>query len=355
MGNQVKINIRGIIHILGIVLVLEGVFMTSCIIVSMIYHEKDIKTFFLATTILLLSGLVCWKLTNTNRSKTFGIRESFIIVSLAWFLMSLFGAFPYLFSFSIPSFTDALFESVSGFTTTGSSILIDIEALSHGMLYWRSLTHWIGGMGIVVLAVALLPFLKIEGVLLFNNEASGIMQEKLHPRIGNVAKRLWIIYVGLTLTETLMLWAGDMELFDAVCHSFGTIATGGFSTKNKSIAEYSSYVQYVITAFMILSGINFTLHYFALKRQFKKVFHNEELKYYLLFIFGFTLVITIQLFSRFHTGLEEAFRRAIFQVASIITATGFATDDYLLWPNLPCFLFSFSCLLVQVLEAQVVE
>ncbi len=316
---------------------LEGVFMSSCIIIAMIYQEKEFP-FILSTSLLLLSGVISWKLTDSNLSKTFGIRESFIIVTLAWILLSIFGSLPYLISKSIPSFTNALFESVSGFTTTGSSILKDIEALPHGILFWRSLTHWIGGMGIVVLAVALLPFLKIEGVLLFNNEASGIMQEKLHPRIGNVAKRLWLIYAGLTIFETILLRVGGMNLFDSVCHSFGTIATGGFSTKNDSIAGYSAYIQYVITLFMILSGINFTLHYFGLKGKYKKVFQNEELKYYLLIIAGFTLVISIELIRQFHVGYEEAFRRAVFQVSSIITATGFATDDYILWPNLSLLL-----------------
>lgn len=337
MGRQAHINFRGIVHILGIILMLEGVFMSTCIIISLIYGEPE-RPFLISTTILILFGLLCWKLTDSHRSKSFGIRESFIIVSLAWFLLSLFGTLPYLISRSIPGFTNALFESVSGFTTTGASILNDIESLPYGILFWRSLTHWIGGMGIVVLAVALLPFLKIEGVMLFNNESSGIMQEKLSPRIGSVAKRLWIIYAGLTLAETLLLWAGDMNLFDAVCHSFGTIATGGFSTRNSSIAGYSPYAQYVISVFMILSGINFTMHYFGLKRQFRKVFQNEELKYYLLIIAVFTVVIATELISHYHAHYEEAFRRALFQVSSIITATGFATDDYMLWPNLSLFL-----------------
>ncbi len=249
-------------------------------------------------------------------------------------MISLFGALPYLISRSIPRFVDAFFESVSGFTTTGSSILTDIEILPHGILFWRSMTHWIGGMGIIVLAVAVLPFLRIEGVFLFNNEASSILQDKFHPRITSVAKRLWIIYLAMTISETILLWLGDMNLFDAICHSFATVATGGFSTKNTSIAGYSPYAQYVIIFFMIISGMNFSLHYFMLRGQFQQVRRNEEMKFYLGIIFGVSLIICIQLINNLNLHFEEAFRRSLFQVSSVLTATGFATDDYLKWPQI---------------------
>lgn len=338
MKRSQNINFKGVFHILGILLMIEGLFMSSCILISLVYKESVINSFILSTVVTGLCGFLFWNSTSNRSNINFGIRESFLIVTLGWFLMSLFGTLPYLISNSIPRFVDALFEAVSGFSTTGASILTDVEKLSHGILFWRSLTHWIGGMGIIVLAIALLPYLKIEGVLLFNNEASVLGSEKLHPRIVVVAKRLWIIYSGLTIIETILLWAGDMTLFDAVCHSFGTIATGGFSTKNTSLINYSPYAQYVVIIFMTLSGINFTLHYFALRRQFKKIYHNEELRYYLMFIFGVSLIITVQLFRSFDLSLEHAFRNALFQVSSIMTATGFATDDYLLWPPLSLLL-----------------
>ena len=225
------------------------------------------------------------------------------------------------------------FESFSGFTTTGSSILADIEALPKSILFWRSETHWIGGMGIIVLVVAIMPFLKIHGIYLFYSEASNVDNEKISTRIRKVARNLWLIYMGLTVAEIIFLSIGGMPLFDSVCHSFATVATGGFSTKNDSIAGYSPYIQYVITFFMLLSGINFTVHFLMLRRRFKSVFHNEELRAYLLVILFVGGIITLVLyFIHREYGLESAFRSAFFQVVSIITATGFATADYLQWP-----------------------
>ncbi len=316
-------------------IMLEGLFMSTTLIVTAIYGESDQLSFIISVVSTIFSGFVIWFLTRSKKDEhQFGLRDSFLIVTLAWLLISLFGAEPYLISRSIPRFVDAFFESVSGFTTTGSSILTDIEVLPHGILYWRSMTHWIGGMGIIVLAVAILPFLRIEGVFLFNNEASSILADKLHPRITSVAKRLWFIYLIMTLAETILLWMGDMNLFDAICHSFATVATGGFSTKNTSIADYSSYAQYVIIVFMILSGMNFSLHYFMIRGQFRKVRRNEEVKFYLGIIFVVSLIICIQLINNLNLHFEEAFRRSLFQVSSVMTATGFATDDYLKWPQI---------------------
>ncbi len=315
-------------------IMLEGLFMSTALIVTLIYGETDQLAFIISVVTITLTGFIIWLLTRSREEHHFGLRDSFLIVTLAWLTISLFGAEPYLISGSIPRFADAFFESVSGFTTTGSSILTDIEVLPHGILFWRSMTHWIGGMGIIVLAVAILPFLRIEGVFLFNNEASSILQDKFHPRITSVAKRLWIIYLILTFSETILLWMGDMDLFDAICHSFGTVATGGFSTKNTSIAGYSAYAQYIIIFFMTLSGMNFTLHYFMLRGQFQKVRRNEEVKFYLVIIFAISLIICIQLINNMNLHFEEAFRRALFQVSSVMTATGFATDDYLKWPQI---------------------
>lgn len=257
-------------------------------------------------------------------------KDAFFSVTVSWFFISLIGSLPYIFSHSIPSFTDAFFESVSGFTTTGSSILTDIEALPKSILFWRSLTHWIGGIGIIVLFIVVMPSLHEGGYHLFTLESS--FQDKIQPKIRSVGLRLLIIYVFLTAIETILLLAGGMNLFESVCHAFGTIATGGFSPKNSSIAGYSPYIQYVIMVFMLLAGMNFIIHYYLLKRKFKKAKENEEVKFYLLITLFIGCVLTAVLFLNTGTGLEESFRESFFQVISIVTCTGYATADYLLWP-----------------------
>jgi len=245
--------------------------------------------------------------------------------------MSGIGAMPYLISGSIPSLIDAWFESVSGFTTTGSSILSDIEALPKSILFWRSLTHWIGGIGIILLVIIIMPSAKMNNYTVFSLESS--VREKIHPRIRSVGFRLLIIYLMLTVGEITLLLLGDMNLFESVCHTFGTVATGGFSPKNTSIIDYSPYIQYVISVFMILGGTNFIVHYYILHRQFNKVKQNDELKFYLSTILYSTLFITVVLILRTDRGIEKSFRDAFFQVSSIVTCTGFASDDYLLWPG----------------------
>ncbi|MBC8486899.1 MAG: TrkH family potassium uptake protein, partial [Bacteroidetes bacterium] len=238
------------------------------------------------------------------------------------------------------------FETISGFTTTGASILTDIESVPKGILFWRSMTQWIGGMGIIVLSVAILPLLGIGGMQLFVAEIPGIAPDKLHPRITQTAKRLWLIYVLLTFVETILLMLGGMDLFDSLCHSFATMATGGFSTQNASVANYSAHIQYVLIVFMFLAGTNFTLHYFALQGKFKNIWKNEEYRYYLLFILCFTVLITFIwiLYSNINN-IEKTFRDSLFQVVSIITTTGFVSSDYLNWPG---FLWFFIFLLMFV-------
>jgi trk system potassium uptake protein TrkH len=245
----------------------------------------------------------------------------------------LFGTLPFLISGAIPDFTNAFFETISGFTTTGASVLNDIESVPKNILYWRATTHWMGGMGIIVLTVAVLPFLGIGGMQLLVAEMPGITPDKLHPRITATAKRLWGIYVIFTFLEILLLWAGEMDFFDSVCHAFATMATGGFSTKNDSIAGFGPYTQYVITFFMILAGTNFTLHYFALHRKFSKVWYNQEFRVYFWIIVSVALFITAGLFLLQGFNIERSFRDAIFSVVSILTTTGFANSDYLLWPS----------------------
>jgi trk system potassium uptake protein len=334
-------NIKIIIRVLGFLLFVEGIAMLLALTVSIIYGEYDTMAFVISSGICLgLGGLIAWITNGVN--KDIGKREGFIIVALVWIVFSFFGSLPYILSNSIPNFTNAFFETISGFTTTGSSILTDIEALPHGILFWRSLTQWLGGMGIIVLSLAILPVFGIGGMQLFVAEVPGPAPDKLSPRIKQTAKTLWVIYLVFTLSETLLLWLGGMSLYDAICHSFTTMATGGFSTKQASIAHWPSpFIQYVIVAFMFLAGTNFTLSYLALKGNFKSVFKNEEFKYYGIFILGFTVVISVGLLITTELGIEKAFRDSLFQVVSILTTTGYATTDYLLWtPFLTILIFA---------------
>lgn len=325
------LNFRIIARTIGILLIGEGIFMLLALMVAGIYGGPDIFSFLYSSLITLGSGFLL-TLIFRKAVKNVGKREGFFIVSSAWLFFSLFGSLPFIISGSIPNFTDAFFESMSGFTTTGSSILNNIEEMPHGILFWRSLTQWLGGMGIVVLSLAILPAFGIGGVSLFSAESPGITPEKLNPKIKDTARILWNVYLIFTIVESLLLMLGGMSLFDAVCHSFTTMATGGYSTKQASIAYWNSpFIQYVITVFMILAGINFSLSYFAFTGKPKKMFKNEEFRFYLLLIGIFTAVITLGLILTSNKSIEPAFREAIFQVASLITTTGYATTDYLLW------------------------
>lgn len=324
-------NHRTIIRILGVILFTEGFFMLLAVPVSLIYGENDYSLFLLSAAISICAGLAAY-LPVRKSEPSLNRRDGYLIVTGAWVLFSLFGTLPFLLTGSIANFTDAFFETISGFTTTGASILNNIEELSHGILFWRSLIQWLGGMGIILLTLLLLPFLGIGGVQLFSAEVPSPTLDKLHPHIKDTAKRLWLIYLVFTLTETLLLWAGDMDLYDAICHSLTTMATGGYSTKQASIAYWNSpYIQYVITLFMFLAGTNFTLAYFGMHGQFRKIWKNEEFKWYLGFAIGFTLLVTLGLIFTGGGGLEPAFRNAVFQVVSILTTTGYVTADYMLW------------------------
>ncbi len=325
------INKKVIIKILGFLLMLEAFFMFLSFLVSLLYDEGDSLGLFYATMITLLTGAILFLLSWKSDPQILK-REGFIIVSLVWIVFSFFGSLPYILSGAILNFTNAFFETISGFTTTGSSILNDIEALPHGILFWRSITQWMGGMGIIVLTIAILPVLGIGGMQLFSAEVPGPAPDKLHPRIRETAKRLWGIYLLFTLTEAVLLWAGDMDFFDAICHSFTTMATGGYSTRQASIGYWdSAYIQYVITFFMLLAGTNFTLSYFGLHLKFRKIFKDEEFRWYIGFISLFTILILFMLLANSNSDLEEAFRTSLFQVVSIITTTGYVTADYLKW------------------------
>jgi len=325
------INFKLIFRLLGALLLIEGLFMLSCITVSLIYRENEIGSLGISGLINIGVGGIIWVVTR-NAKKNLSARDGFLIVSMGWIFFSLFGSLPFFLSGEIPSYTDAFFETVSGFTTTGASILNDIEALPHALLFWRSMTQWLGGMGIIVMSLAILPLLGIGGMQLFVAEVPGPTPDKFHPRIKETAKRLWAIYIIFTFSETILLLFGGMSLFDAINHSFTTMATGGYSTKQASIAHWDSpYIHYVITLFMFLAGTNFTLSYFAMHLKFDKVFRNEEFRFYLGFIVVFILLVTgILMFSQ-HLPFERSFREAAFQVVSIITTTGFVTADYLTW------------------------
>lgn len=328
---------------------LLGAFMLSSIIWALVYQEDVVRAFVLSSLITLVCGAAMYLLTIKNLVSELSLRDSYFTVSFVWVVFSLFGALPYLLSGSITSFTDALFETVSGFTTTGSSIISDVEALPKSILFWRSLTHWIGGMGIIVLVVAIMPLLRIGGYNLFKSETSGMTQEKLSPKTTSTAKRLWAVYVILTFILIGLLLLGDMSFFDAINHAFSTMATGGFSTKNTSVSDFSSYSQYVIAIFMFLAGMNFYLHYHFYKGRFKRVFSNIELRTYFGVVVVVSLLITITAIAHDNSiGVGEVLRNALFQVISVITTTGFATHDYHDWPHaasmlLFVLLFSGAC------------
>ena len=267
-----------------------------------------------------------------NNKNNIEKHEAFLVVAIIWIIISAFGALPYIFSNGIPRIIDAYFETVSGFTTTGSSILSDIEALPKNILFWRALTHWIGGMGIIIFTIALLPIFGFGGMNLFEAEATGPTTDKIHPKITETAKRLWGIYLLLTLTEAALFLLGGMNLYESVCHSFATIATGGFSPKNSSLIDYSPYIQYIASIFMILAGTNFVLFYWLLKGKTKPFLKSEEFKFYISIIALATLFITLYLVIDSNP-LEYSFRHALFQTASIISCTGFVSTDYMLWPT----------------------
>lgn len=326
-----RFNFKQIASFSGLLLIINGIFMFLCLPFS-IYYEEPIYPLGLSGLIALLAGGTIWFINRKNENKELKKKDGYLVVIVGWLTMSLFGTFPYLLSGEISNFTDAFFETISGFTTTGASVLTDIESVSKGILFWRSLTQWIGGMGIIVLAVAILPILGIGGMQLFIAEAPGLSPDKMKPRIKEVAKRLWFIYIGLTLLEMVLLMFGGMSFYDAINHALTTMATGGFSTKNASIAHFdSAYIQYVITFFMFLAGTNFTITYYGLKGKFAKVWSNEEFRNYLILVILLSLCIAFFVFSAKWEGFEKSFRDSIFQVVSIVTTTGFVSADYTAW------------------------
>ena len=327
-----SIHFGAVIHILGFLLIFLAGAMLVPIPFSIYYGDGDFTAFLLSMVITLSAGLLAFKTTKLDQDLR--PKEGFAVVTFAWVCFSVFGTLPFLFSGAIPAFTDAMFETVSGFTTTGSSIVDNIEAMPHGVLFWRSLTHWIGGMGIIVLSLAVLPFLGVGGMQLFEAEMPGPMVTKLAPRIAETARLLAGVYVLLSALLVVFLIAGGMNFFEALCHSFGTMATGGFSTRNASLGAYqSTFIRYVVICFMLLAGANFSLHYRFLRGDFRAHLRNAEFRLFLLIVVVSTLLIGIDTHHDNYRTVGETAERSLFQVVSILTTTGFATANYVEWSS----------------------
>ena len=328
-------NYKLSLKISGNLLLAESFFLLTALAIEIIYNEGASSGFMAAICVSIFLGMA-GVFAGKNATPDIGKREGSVIVTCTWVLFTLIGMLPFMISGSIPDFTNAFFETMSGFTTTGASVLVNIEQHPHSILFWRNLTQWIGGLGIIVITMALLPLFGFTGVQLFTAEFTGPTKDKIHPKVSETAKRLLLIYVVLTVVETLLLKAAGMNWFDAVCHSFSTIATGGFSTKQASIAYWNSpAIEYITIFFMVFSGVNFSLYYFLFKLNGKKVFKNEELKYYFLILLIFTILISISNlnFSKGLTweGFEKTNRESLFVVCSIMTTTGYTTYDYMHW------------------------
>ena len=329
-------NTRMVFRTMGALLLIEAVFMALALGVSLWYGEADSGVFLLSTIITLLAGVI-GLLVGRGAESRMGEREGYVIVAMVWVVFSSFGLLPYYLSGQVPSLTDAWFESMSGFTTTGATIIPDLEVITHGLLFWRSLTQWIGGMGIIVLSIAILPIFGLNGMQLYAAEVSGLTYEKLSPRIADTAKMMWSIYLLLTATEVAALWLCGMDVFDAVCHSFSTIATGGFSTHNNSLEFYdSAAIHYTVTFFMFVSGINFVLLIYLLRGKARNFFQDEELRWYSIAVLVFAVALTVGLYiarpgwTALH--MERAFRDSLFTVISSMTSTGYTISDYMYWP-----------------------
>ena len=339
-----KFNIKIILYVIGILLAFNGGLMLLAAFISLVMKDGVSSEITLCAFIVMGMGasmVLIFRNHHTNIQK----REGYLIVTIGWLLMAVTGMLPFLTTGSIDSVCDALFETMSGYTATGSTILTDIESLPAGILFWRSMMHWIGGMGIIVLAIAILPLLGIGGMQLFSAEAPGPNSDKLHPRITDTAKRLWFIYVAYTIVETLLLYLAGMSLFDAVNHSMSTMASGGFSTKNDSLAHWNHlpWVHYIIIIFMFLAGTNFVLSYFAFTGKIQKIFQDNEFLTFAKFIFVFSIIVFSILITQvdldsdsFHHPqvfgkIESTLRHSVFQVLAIVTTTGFVTADYTSW------------------------
>ena len=341
-----NVNHKIILYFIGFLLLFNGGFMFVSSMVSYYYQDGiTIDLIYSGTIVMLIGGLLLFL--NRNHDKQLNKKEGYLVVVLGWLAMIFTGTIPYIITGTIDGFSNIMFETTSGFTTTGATILNDIEILPKGILFWRSITHWLGGMGIIVFAIAILPLLGIGGMQLFSAESPGMNTDKLHPRITDTAKRLWLIYLSFTLIETVLLTFAGMSFFDAINHSMSNIASGGFSTKNESLGYWNDQplIQYIVIFFMFIAGTNFVLSYYGFKGKFRNIFKDEEFKIYSLFIGLFTLIVGSVIFlntdflSDGFSRMEGVFRHALFQVVSIITTTGFTTADYTAWTPLLLLIF----------------
>ena len=328
-------NYRMIFNIIGKVLCIVAIFMLPALIISLCLHESAGTVAFLIAMALCAAIGLPMAFLKPKHADIFA-REGLVTVGLAWIFVSLLGALPFLFSGAIPNYIDCIFETASGFTTTGATILRDVECLPRGILYWRSFTHWLGGMGVLVFLLILNPLNDKntgEGMHLLRAESPGIKASKLVPRMKDSARILYRIYIALTVLEAVLLLLGGMPVFDTVCLTFGTAGTGGFGVLNDSVASYSPYCQWVITVFMLLFGVNFNVYFLLLMRKFKKALKNEELIVFAVIVALSIAVISVNIF-RYYAGVEDTLRTAAFQVASIISTTGYSTADFNVWPQL---------------------
>ena len=347
-----KLNKKLIFYIIGMLLVFNAGAMIISSFVSILYNDGVFSEIILSAIFLIILGFIIMFFCKNN-IRQINKRDGYIIVTIGWLTMVFSGMLPYYTTNSINSFPNLFFETMSGYTTTGSTILNDIEVLPKSIIFWRSMTHWLGGMGIIVLAIAILPLLGIGGMQLFSAEAPGINSDKIHPRISDTAKRLWIIYVGLTFLETILLKIAGMSFFDAINTSMSNIASGGFSSRNGSIGYWNDIplIQYIIILFMFLAGTNFVLIYFGIIGKIKKIIHDTEFKWYLSLISSFVIIVTITLYFSVDLSttdvnhpqvlgkFESSFRHALFQVVAIITTTGFVTGDFISWGPFLTMLF----------------
>ena len=342
-------NLKLIVHFLGLLLLFNSLFMGITTLSSYFMHDGATRGMLIAFMANLLIGGLAMGLTFDHR-KEIKKREGYLIVAFGWLTMVIFGMLPFIFTNSVSSFSDALFETMSGYTATGATIMDNIESLPKSIILWRSLTHWMGGMGIIVLAIAILPLLGIGGMQLFSAEAPVLGGDKLHPRISDTAKRLWLIYVGLTAVNALLLSLSGMSVFDAINHAMSTMASGGFSTKDSSLGYWNDIpqIQYITVLFMFLAGSNFVLLYYALKGKFNRIFHDTEFRWYAGFISVFVFLVTVSLMkngayamvdSSVWISLEQSFRHALFQVVAVITTTGLVTSDFTAWSPFVTMLF----------------
>ena len=323
-------NVRAIIYILGWILNMEGAFMLLPFIVSLLYGEQEGIAFLLVAVLCILIGTLT--VLKKPRNMVFFEKEGFVTVAFSWIMLSIFGARPFCINGDIPNFTDALFETVSGFTTTGASILTNIEAMSRCGLFWRSFTNWVGGMGVLVFLLAIMPLTKGGSPIhLLRAESPGPSVERLLPKVQNTALILYVMYFVLSLAEFILLILGKMPAFDAITAVFGTAGTGGFAVKNASFADYSPYIQWVVAVFMMLFGVNFGMYFLLYLKKWGKAVRFEEARYYFLIIIAATVIIFFNIYP-VENSIESTLRHAFFQVSSIITTTGFATINFDLWP-----------------------